>query len=163
MANQGSVAPKERVNIVYKSQIGDQTAEVELPLKVLVTGDFTGRTDEVPLEERKPINVDKSNFDDVMSKQNLSVNLTVNDKLSGEQGAEMSVPLKFETLKDFGPEGVVNQVPQLKQLLELREALSFLRGPLANSTVFRKRIQALLSDADGRQKLMAALKLPEEK
>ncbi len=163
MANQGSVAPKERVNIVYKSQTGDQTAEVELPLKVLVTGDFTGRPDEAPLEERKPINLDKSNFDEVMAKQNLEVTLTVADKLSAEKGAELSVPLKFENLKDFGPEGIVNQVPQLKQLLELREALSFLRGPLANSAVFRKRIQSLLSDADGREKLMAALKLPEEK
>jgi type VI secretion system protein ImpB len=163
MANQGSVAPKERVNIVYKSQIGDQTAEVELPLKVLVTGDFTGRPDDAPLEERKPINIDKSNFDDVMSKQNLGVTITVADKLSAEKDAELAVPLKFESLKDFGPENVVNQVPQLKQLLELREALSFLRGPLANSAVFRKRIQSLLSDADGRQKLMAALKLPEDK
>jgi type VI secretion system protein ImpB len=69
------------------------------------------------------------------------------------------VSLKFSTLADFTPEGIVNQVPQLKQLLELRSALNALKGPLGNVPAFRKKIQALLGDTDGRQKLMAELGL----
>jgi type VI secretion system protein ImpB len=71
----------------------------------------------------------------------------------------MAVSLKFSTLADFTPEGIVNQVPQLKQLLELRSALNALKGPLGNVPAFRKKIQALLGDTDGRQKLMAELGL----
>jgi type VI secretion system protein ImpB len=161
-ANDSSVAPKERVNIVYKSQIGDAQVEVELPLKVLVTGDFTGRTDDTPLEERKPINVDKSNFGEVMAKQNLSVDVNVPDKLSQAKDAEMALSLKFQSLADFGPEGLVNQVPQLKQLLELRTALSALKHPLASVPAFRKRIQSLLADPEARQRLTNELKISND-
>ena len=163
MAKEASVAPKERVNIVYKSQVGDLQEEVELPMKVLMIGDYTGRPDSTPLEERKPINVDKSNFNEVMAKQNLEVTMEVPDKLSSEKGATMAVKLKFQNLSDFGPEGVVNQTPQLKQLLELRAALTALKGPLGNVPAFRKKIQTLLGDADSRHKLMAELGIVEEK
>jgi type VI secretion system protein ImpB len=161
MAKEGSVAPKERVNIVYKPATGDAQAEVELPLKILMVGDYTLRSDSTPLEERKPVNVDKDNFNEVMAKQNLEVSMNVADKLSGNAGGEMAVTLKFSSLSDFGPEGVVNQVPELRKLLELRSALSALKGPLGNIPAFRKKIQGLLGDAEGRQKLMGELGLGE--
>src|SRR5215475_2738854 len=107
MAKESSVAPKERVNIVYKSQVGDAQEEVELPLKMLMMGDYTGRADSTPLEERKPINVDKDNFTEVMANQKLSVNISVADKLSEQAGGEMAVTLRFNSLADFAPEGVV--------------------------------------------------------
>jgi len=156
-----SVAPRERVNIVYKSQVGDAQEETELPLKILVVGDYTGRPDETPLEERKPINIDKENFDEVMAKQDLSAHVQVPDRLSGQKDASLSVELKFKTLADFGPEGIANQVPELKKMLELRAALNALKGPLGNIPAFRKKIQALLSDIEGRQKLMAELGMKE--
>jgi len=162
MAKESSVAPKERVNIVYKSQVGDAQEEVELPLKILMMGDYTGRADSTPLEDRKPINVDKSNFTEVMANQKLEVSIEVPDKLSNEKDATLPVALNFQSLADFGPEGVVNQVPQLKQLLELRGALNALKGPLSNIPAFRKKIQALLGDMNGRQKLMAELGLSGE-
>ncbi len=158
-AKDQSVAPKERVNIVYKSQVGDAQEETELPLKILMVGDYTGRPDSTPLEERKPINVDKETFDEVMAKQNLAVKIAVDDRLSAEKDASLSVDLKFGSLKDFGPEGIVNQVPELKKLLELRTALTALKGPLGNIPAFRKKIQALLGDVEGRQKLMQELGL----
>jgi len=162
MAKESSVAPKERVNIVYKSQVGDAQEEVELPLKILMMGDYTGRADSTPLEDRKPINVDKSNFTEVMANQKLEASIEVTDKLSNEKDATLPVALNFQSLADFGPEGVVNQVPQLKQLLELRGALNALKGPLSNIPAFRKKIQALLGDMNGRQKLMAELGLSGE-
>src|SRR5262249_30121958 len=163
MAKESSVAPKERVNIVYKSQVGDAQEEVELPLKILMMGDYTGRADSTPLEDRKPINVDKSNFTEVMANQKLELSIEVSDKLSNEKDATLPISLKFQSLADFGPEGVVNQVPQLKQLLELRGALNALKGPLSNIPAFRKKIQSLLGDIDGRKKVMAEVGLPTEK
>ncbi len=154
-----SVAPKERVNITYKAQVGDAQEETELPLKILMVGDYTGRPDDTPLEERKPISVDKENFNEVMAKQDLKATVAVPDKLSGEKDASLSVELAFKGLNDFTPEGVVNQVPELKKLLELRQALTALKGPLGNIPAFRKKIQSLLGDDKARQQLMQELGL----
>lgn len=162
MAREGSVAPKERVNIVYKPATGNAQEEVELPLKILMLGDYTQRADDRPLEDRKTINIDKDNFNEVMAKQNLELALNVQDKLSGEQGSEMAVKLKFKKLSDFEPEAIVNQVPELRQLLELRSALNALKGPLGNIPAFRKKIQALLGDTEGREKLMKELGISSE-
>ncbi len=160
-AKDQTVAPKERVNIVYKSQVGDQQEEAELPLKILMVGDYTARPDDTPLEDRKPISVDKDNFNEVMAKQNLEVAVQVPNKLSEEKDAVLDLKLQFKKLDDFGPEGVVNQVPELRKLLELRAALTALKGPLGNIPAFRKKIQALLGDEGAKKKLMKELGLAD--
>jgi type VI secretion system protein ImpB len=156
MAAEGSVAPKERVNIVYKSDTGGAQEEKELPLKLLVLGDFTQRADDTPVEERKPINVDKDNFDDVLASQKIKVDVNVANTLAKE-GGEMAVNLKFNSLKDFEPENVVRQVPELSKLLELREALNALKGPLGNIPAFRKKIQAIIADEASRAAIITEL------
>lgn len=156
-----TVAPKERVNIVYKAQVGDAQEETELPLKILMVGDYAGRPDDTPLEDRKPISVNKDNFNEVMAKQNLEVNVSVPDKLSGEKDAALNLKLQFKKLDDFGPEGIVAQVPELRALLDLRTALTALKGPLGNVPAFRKKIQSMLGDAEARQKLMKELGIGE--
>ena len=156
MAKQGSVAPKERINIVYKSKVSGQP-EVELPFKMLVMQDLTGRPKETALDERTPVKIDRDTFDAVMSSYDLGVDLRVKDRLSGSPGATMPVSLKFATLRDFTPEGVANQVPELQKLLELRDALSSLKSPLGNKGNFRKRIQAILADEGARKRMMAEL------
>ncbi|MEZ4371010.1 MAG: type VI secretion system contractile sheath small subunit [Polyangiaceae bacterium] len=159
MGKEGSVAPQERVNITYKPATGDAQEEVELPLKMLFMGDYTGRPDSRPLEERKPINVDKDNFEQVLASQNLGLTMSVADRLSGDEGANLNVNLKFKKLADFGPDAIVNQVPELKKLMDLRGALTALKGPLGNVPAFRKKIQGLLEDGDSREKLLAELGL----
>jgi type VI secretion system protein ImpB len=159
MAKEASVAPKERVNIVYRPATGSAQAEVELPLKLLIMGDFTQRPDGRQLEERKPINISKDNFNDVMSQQDLGVHVNVNDRLSGREGEELAVKLNFGTLKDFTPAEIAKQVPELRQLLEMREALTGLKGPLANIPAFRKKIEELLKDPAQREKVMRELGL----
>ncbi len=162
MGREGSVAPKERVNITYKPATGDAQEERELPLKILNIGDFTGRKDDRPVEERKPINIDKDNFNEVMAAHDLGVDLQVEDKLSGEEGAEMPVSLKFESLNDFGPERIAEQIPELRQLLQLRAALTALKGPLGNIPNFRKKLQGLLGDDEARKRLMDELGIGSE-
>lgn len=164
----GAVAPQERINIRYKTETGGVQEDVELPLRLLVLGDFTGRPDTSAapdfktIEERKPINIDKDNFNQVMTEQNLGVDVNVADKLSSEGGGEMSMSLKFKTLKDFEPEGIADQVPELRRLLELRSALTALKGPLGNIPSFRKKIQGILGDEGARDRLMKELGLASE-
>ena len=159
----GSVAPKERVNIVYKTYVGDAVEDVELPLRFLVMGDFTDRPDDTLLEQRKPINVDKDNFNDVLAAQNINLKMNVPNELSEEEGDELNVDLKFDNIKDFSPESIAQQVPELKKLVELRDALSILKGPLGNVPAFRKRLQAILDDPDAQQKLMDELNIALDK
>lgn len=159
MGKDATVAPKERVNILYKTELGGAQEEVELPLNILVMGDYNPNVpeDEKSLEDRKTVGIDKDNFNDVLEKQNLGLTASVPDKLSGEKDASLTVDLKFKNLNDFGPEAIVNQVPELKKLLELRKALTALKSPLGNVPAFRKKLQNLLGDEANRAKLMAEL------
>jgi len=161
MAKEGSVAPKERVNIVYRPATGDAKEEVELPLKLLIMGDFTRRPDDRTVEEREPINIDKDNFNEVLKGQNLNLDVTIPNKLSEDPDAEMSVSLKFETIRDFEPEAIARKTPELNKLLELREALTSLKGPMSNRPEFRKKIQELIKDEAARQQLLKELKIEE--
>jgi len=161
MAKEGSVAPKERVNIVYRPATGDAKEEVELPLKTLIVGDFTLRDDETPVEERKTINVDKDNLDDVLKAQDIRLQTSVKNTLSDDPEAQMSLDLDFKSMKDFDPDAVIEKVPELKKLLDLREALKSLKGPLGNVPNFRKRIQELVQDEGARARLLKELGMEE--
>jgi type VI secretion system protein ImpB len=161
MAKEGSVAPKERVNIVYKPATGDAQAEVELPLKLTVLGDFTRRQDDRPLEDRDSVSVDKDNFDDVLKAQDVKLDIVVDNKLAEEEDATMPVSLSFASLKDFEPDSVAAQVPELAELLKLRESLKALKGPLSNIPDFRKKVQEVVKDDAARDQLLEALGLKE--
>ena len=163
MSRDGSVAPKERINIRYVPATGDVQEDVELPLSMMVVGDFTARADETPIEDRTPINIDKDNFNDVLEGYSPNVKVNVDNKLSGEEGAQLGVDLTFNSMKDFSPEAIAKSVPELSGLLELREALVALKGPLGNVPAFRKKIAAVLQDEDARQKLLEELNLGVDK
>jgi len=152
-----SVAPTERVNITYKPSTGDAQEEIELPLKILSVGDYTGRASDEQLEDRKPVNIDKDNFNQVLAEQRIGIDMSVKNELSTDAGAEMAVHIDVKSMKDFGPEGVVAQVPELQKLLELRSALAALKGALGNVPAFRKRLEGMLRDEAARTALMAEL------
>jgi type VI secretion system protein ImpB len=158
---EGSVAPKERVNITYKPATGNATEDGELPLKMLMLGDYSMRPDPTPLEDRKPINVDKDNFSKVMAEQKLSLSLAVKDRLSEQEDNELNVNLKFRRLSDMEPAAIANQVPELKKLLELRAALTALKGPLGNEKAFRNKIQTILNDPAQRNRIINELGLKQ--
>jgi len=164
MASEGSVAPKERVNIVYRPATGDGSAEVELPLKLLVIGDYTLREDDTPLEEMKPISVDKDNFNDVLKAQKLSLSLSVPNKLDPKAAPDetLSVTMSFEHIDDFSPDAIVEKVPELKQMIALRDALKALKGPLGNIPDFRKQVQTLVQDEGVRARLLAELGIEDK-
>jgi type VI secretion system protein ImpB len=160
MAKEGSVAPKERINVTFKPATGNTQEEIELPLKLMVLGDFTQRADDRKIEDRKPISIDKNSFDDVLAKQELTLTLAVPNRLHDDAGdEELAVQLHIKELKDFTPAHLVEQVPELKKLMELRDALVALKGPLGNAPAFRKAIESVLSDDDARDRVLGELSL----
>lgn len=149
-----TVAERLRVNIVYRpSTWSPPTEDVELPMKILVMGDHTGREDPRPLAERATVPLDKERFDAAMAAQALRLELTVPDHLDPVATGAREVALRFERLADFTPERVARQVPEMRRLLELRSALSALKGPLGAVPAFRKKLSVLHHSREGRARL----------
>ena len=157
MAREMSVAPRERINIVYKPATTGIQEEVELPLKLLIVGDFSRKLDETRLEDRKIISVNKTNIDDVIKASQLRLSFPIKNSLPDSE-EELVVDLEIEKISDFSPENIINQVPELKKLIELREALTMLKGPMGNIPTFRKLLQSMMSDEDVRNDLLLELK-----
>ena len=156
-------APKERVNIRFEPAGGNKSS-IELPFKQFVIGQFNPGEDDVELlEERDVVDIDKNNFNTVMASYGISLEFSVPDTLSAEEDAQLPVNLKFSSMSDFEPEHVVDQMPELKKLLDLRKALLALKGPLGNVPEFRKSVQKILDDEQLRRKLLVELGIDDQK
>ncbi|KRP58613.1 type VI secretion system contractile sheath small subunit [Pseudomonas trivialis] len=160
MPKEGSVAPKERINITFKPAVGGAQEEVELPLKLLVLGDFTQREDLRKLEDRKPVGIDRNNLDEVLAKQALRLTLSVPNRLQDDaEVEELGIQVHINSMQDFNPASLVEQIPELKKLMALREALMALKGPLGNTPSFRKAIEQALANDESRTRVLAELGL----
>ncbi len=153
---ENSTPPKERINITYRSKTNGQNPDVELPLKLMVMGNFTGGND-VPFDEREVVSINKHNFNQVMQKMNIGTHVSVKNVLK-QDADELSENLKFEGLGDFSPDSIATQVPELNKLLQLREALVALKGPMGNIPDFRKALLEALKDKDTKEKLLLEIK-----
>ncbi|WP_140635497.1 type VI secretion system contractile sheath small subunit [Methylibium rhizosphaerae] len=153
-----------RVQLTYDVEIGDAIEQKELPFVMGVVGDFTGQQDPnnpLPkLKERKFVNVDLDNFDEVMEGMAPKASYRVKNKLSPE-GGEFAVNLEFKEIDDFRPEAVVQQVEPLRKLLEARTKLSDLRNKLAGNEKLEDILADVLTNTEKLQKLGAEAK-PEE-
>ena len=155
---ESSVAPKERINVTFKPSSGEGLDELELPLKLMMMGDYTLKVDDRKIEDRKAININKNNFNEVLEKHNLSLELQVHNRLVDETtDEELAIKLQFQSMKDFDPASLVQQVPEMKALMELRDALVALKGPLGNVPSFRKAIEEVLTNQESRDKVLAEL------
>jgi type VI secretion system protein ImpB len=134
-----------RVQLSYDVQVGDAIEQKELPFVVGVLGHFTGQQDpnnpSPKLKDRKFVNVDLDNFDDVMQGMAPKASYRVANKLSPE-GGQFAVNLDFKSMDDFRPEAVVEQVEPLRKLLEARTKLSDLRNKLAGN----EKLEDILAD-----------------
>jgi type VI secretion system protein ImpB len=140
-----------RVNISYEVETGGAIELKELPFVMGVLGDFTGQPTEplAKLKDRKFVDVNPDNFDDVLKSMRPHLQFTVENKLSDEPDAgKLGVELTFESLDDFSPERVAQQVKPLREMLELRTKLADLRGTLQGNDKLDEILQATLTDAD---------------
>ncbi|MEM8251227.1 type VI secretion system contractile sheath small subunit [Morganella morganii] len=159
----GSVAPKERINIKYTPHNGGSQAEIELPHHLLVIGDFKNKEEDTPIEERKTVSIDQNNFNSVMENSGINLTFAVKNHLEEESDSEIPVNLDIKSLRDFSPDNIAKNVPELNKLLELREALVALKGPLGNIPAFRKQLQALLDNESTREQLLKELDIVSNK
>ena len=137
--------PIARVNIKLDLHTGNASKKMELPLKLLITGDFSNGQEQRVLSEREKVNVNKNNFDSVLAEFSPSLNISVENTLAGD-GSEENVKLTFSNMKDFTPEQVARQIPQLKAMLAMRNLLRDLKANLLDNVTFRKELETILKN-----------------
>lgn len=137
--------PKARINLKLDLHTGGASKKTELPLKLLGAGDFSHGQESAPLSERKKVNLNKNNFDSVLCEYSPKVNLTVKNTLA-DDGSEDNITLTFRSMKDFTPEQVSRQIPQLKAMLSMRNLLRDLKANLLDNQAFRKELEKILLD-----------------
>jgi len=138
---------KPRVHITYEVETEGAQVLRELPFIIGVLGDFSGDPTQPlrPLSDRKFIQIDRDNFDDVMARMTPGLNLRVDNTLS-EEGGEMAVALKFNAMEDFEPARVAEQVPALKALLETRNKLRDLMSKADRSEELEALLEQVLKN-----------------
>ena len=149
---------KPRVHITYQVETEGAEVERELPFVVGVLGDFSGDPTEPlkPLKDRKFIQIDRDNFNDVMARLTPGANLKVDNTLQ-DDGSQMAVGLKFRSMDDFAPAAVVDQVPALKKLLETRNQLRDLMTKVDRSEDLEKVLERVLQSTDDLKQMGSAL------
>lgn len=145
---------KPRVHITYDLETDGSTIEKELPFVMGVMGDYSGDNTENKrsLKERKFTQIDRDNFNEVMTKVNPKLNLKV-DNLLEDDGSEVSVNLDFKTMEDFEPHRLVEQVEPLKQLMETRNKLRDLLTKADRSEQLETLLEEILSNTDALKSL----------
>lgn len=150
--------PKARVNIKLDLHTGGAQKKVELPLKLMMLGDYSNGQEDRPLSERSKININKNNFDNVLTEFSPALKLTVENTFAGD-GSDASVDLKFEKMKDFEPEQVARQIPSLRALLATRNLLRDLKSNLLDNATFRLELERIVKDEALSDELRAELAL----
>jgi type VI secretion system protein ImpB len=145
---------KPRVHITYDVETEGAQVVKELPFVVGVMGDFSGNpTEELkPLKDRKFVNIDRDNFDEVMRRMTPGLEFRAENTLAGD-GSEMAVKLKFSSMEDFEPTRVVDQVEPLKKLLETRNRLRDLLSAVDRADKLEGELEKILQDTEQLQRL----------
>jgi type VI secretion system protein ImpB len=149
---------KPRVHIKYEVETEGAMVVKELPFVVGVLGDFSGDPTQPlkPFGERKFVQIDRDNFDDVMRRMTPGLNISVENTLE-DNGTNMNVSLKFESLEDFEPGSVVDQVPALKSLLDARNQLRDLMSKADRSEDLERMLEDILQNQADLSKLVNEL------
>lgn len=156
--------PPARINLKLDVGKGDAKKKIELPLKMLVAGDFSNKKQDKRVGEREKIAINKNNFTQVMESMELNLNYAVDNKLSDEEGS-IPIDLQVKDMNSFKPENVAKEVPQLSRLLAARNLIKDLKSNLLDNREFRKRLENIIKDPEAAKTLQEQLKtlVPDEK
>jgi type VI secretion system protein ImpB len=151
----GRVRPP-RVHITYDVEIGDAIEKRQIPFVVGVLADLAGMpaTPPPPIKDRKFVEIDRDNFNQVMAKIEPRLALKVDNRLSNDD-TRLGVELRFRSLEDFEPAAIANQVPVLRKLLEARNALNNLRSSLIGNDKLERMLQDVISNTEALQRIGA--------
>jgi type VI secretion system protein ImpB len=137
--------PKARVNIKLDLHTGGASKKVELPLKLLVMGDYSNGQNTLALSDREKVSVNKNNFNSVLADLNPRAKISVENTLAND-GSELPVDLDFKSMEDFLPEQVAARVPELRTLMSARNLLRDLKSNLLDNATFRRELEKILLD-----------------
>lgn len=153
---------KPRVHITYDVETEGSAVKKELPFVVGVMGDFSGDNTEAlkPLKDRRFVQIDRDNFDDVLKRMSPSLKLKVENTLSDDE-SEFEVKLNFNSIDDFEPAAVVNQVEPLRKLMETRNKLRDLMTKIDRSEELENVLEEVLSNTASLDSIAKDLKLEE--
>jgi len=150
-----------RVHVTYDVEVGDAIEMKELPFVLGVLGDFTGQPEQplARLRERKFVEVNPDNFDQVLEGMKPHLSFSVENKLSEEPDApQLKVDLHFKSMDDFDPENVAKQVKPIRELLDLRTKLADLRGSLQGNDKLEELLMDAVSSNEKLEKLKGEVK-----
>jgi type VI secretion system protein ImpB len=149
-----------RVQITYDVEIGGAIEMKELPFVLGVLGDFSGQpAQQLPrVKDRKLIEIDRDNFDQVLAGMAPRLAMKVDNKLSND-GSKMNVELRFNSLQDFEPDNVVQQVEPLRKLVEARQKLRDLLSKTDGNDKLEQMLQNVMQNANAQKQLSEALGL----
>lgn len=136
--------PKARVNIKLDLHTGGAQKKAELPLKLMVLGDYSNGREQLPLSARSKVDINKNNFDSVLADFSPVLKVAVANTLDDD--GDTSVELNFQSMKDFEPEQVARQIPHLRALLAMRNLLRDLKSNLLDNATFRHELERILKD-----------------
>jgi type VI secretion system protein ImpB len=155
---------KPRVHISYQVETEGAVVEKELPFVMGVLGDFSGNPTEPlkPLKDRKFIQIDRDNFSDIMGRMTPGLNIKVENTLK-KDGSELPVQLKFNSIEDFEPGKVVQQIDPLRKILETRDKLRDLLTKVDRSEDLEGMLEKVLQDAEKMKQLASELNKGEAK
>ncbi len=137
--------PKARVNITLDVETNGARKKLELPLKLLVMGDFSNRKSTTRIADRERININKVNLESVLAQFSPSTSFSVPNMIAGDD-SDLHVDLKFDSFSSFHPEQVASQVPELHKLLAMRNLLKDLKSNLLDNTRFRKELESIVGN-----------------
>ncbi|HET8903735.1 MAG TPA: type VI secretion system contractile sheath small subunit [Saccharospirillum sp.] len=136
--------PRARVNIALDLETGGASVKKELPMKLLVMGDFSNGKGEGDVSERERVNITSSNLEQVMSDLAPEMNYSVPNRIK-DDGSEINVSLTAKSFRSFHPEAVAAEIPELSQLMSMRNLLKDLKSNLLDNSSFRKEVERILN------------------
>lgn len=149
--------PRARVNITLDLETGGAKKKLELPLKLLVMGDYSNGKTEGRIAERERIRIDRNNVNDVLKDIAPQVRYTVENKLR-DDGSDIQVDLEFDSFASFKPEQVAQRIPQLNDMLAMRSLLKDLKSNLLDNSKFRRELERIVKTKPELEELMGELK-----
>lgn len=150
--------PKSRVNITLDVETGGAKNKMELPLKLLAVGDFSHGKAKGRLADRERVNINRENIESVLSDMSPEIKFNVNNVIR-DDGSEIKVNVKFKEFKDFHPESIAKQVPEVHNLLAMRNLLKDLKSNLLDNASFRKELERIVKNQPELEGLKAELEM----